>query len=417
MKRRAGQTRLEVKPDILFLSHCAPTLPDKGERIRAFHEVQYLAKRYRVHVAAFTQESRLLETTGPVKAICGSLHIELLKWKDRPGQGLQFLLGNSLTGSFYHHRSLRHYVQQLCREVNRLSATVAFSSVMAPYAPAGVPLLLDMVDVDSEKWADYARVRRPRWFFRMEARRMQEQERHYSGIAKSVILTTEQESALLRQIAPNCRVRAVENGVDFSYFDPFSACTLPELNGRRYIVMVGAMNYFPQLQMARSGSPRMSLRVYGQRYLDLEFFIVGHRPPAAVQRLGNLPGITVTGYVPDVRPYVAQALTAVVPLRIARGVQNKVLEALAMGKTVLASPEIARTFGKSLPEGLRICPTADEYHRYILEALSRGSAFDPSIRESARERFSWDHVFVGLDEELKLVLQSGVHSKGACKVP
>ena len=162
--------------------------------------------------------------------------------------------------------------------------------------------------------------------------------------------------------------------------------------------------------MAPSGSRKRCSPALREKTPGLEFFIVGHRPPTAVQRLGNLPGITVTGYVPDVRPYIVQSLTAVTPLRIARGVQNKVLEALALGKTVLASAEIAKTFGVFHPAGLRVCRTVDEYHQQIQEALSTCGAPDPAVRESAMGRFSWEHVFRGLDEELKLVLQSGVQA-------
>jgi sugar transferase (PEP-CTERM/EpsH1 system associated) len=394
-----------LKPDILYLSHCLPTIPDKGERIRAYHEVLYLSRRYRVHVAAFVRDVHAIDAVDTVRPLCGSFYFEKLRRFTLPYKGLRFLFGRSLINSFYRSESLRKYVEELSREV-RFSATIAFTAAMAPYAPAGVPLLVDMVDVDSEKWAEYAHRRSPRWFYGLEADRLRRHERAVSDQAESVILTTEQESARLRAIAPDCRVRAIGNGVDFEYFDPEKCPRLPDLAGRRYIVMVGAMNYFPNSDAAVWFAQEVFPRLRAQ-LPDVEFLIVGHKPPRSVRRLAAIPGVSVTGRVLDIRPYVGQALAAVTPLRIARGVQNKVLEALAMGKTVLASPQVARTFGAQRPPGLQVCETPDEYCRGVLAAVHHGLGHDPSIRAAARERFSWERNLAAFDEELRRVIGLG----------
>jgi glycosyltransferase involved in cell wall biosynthesis len=178
---------------------------------------------------------------------------------------------------------------------------------------------------------------------------------------------------------------------------------LPELANRKYIVMVGAMNYFPN----SDGAVWFAREVFPQirsAAPDVEFLIVGHSPLSSVQRLASLPGVTVTGYVPDVRPFIAQSITTVTPLRIARGVQNKVLEALGMGKTVLASAEIARTFGALLPDGLCVCGTPEEYTHEVVRRVSEPPGFDPAIREATRRRFSWEQKLEAFDEELRFTI-------------
>jgi glycosyltransferase involved in cell wall biosynthesis len=132
----------------------------------------------------------------------------------------------------------------------------------------------------------------------------------------------------------------------------------------------------------------------------LEFLIVGRDPARAVRRLERIPGVVVTGEVPDVRPYLAGARSMVAPLRIARGVQNKVLEALAMGKRVHASPAVASTFGEHLPEGIAVCHSEAEYIREYAVAASLPSC-DPTIRRAARLRFSWDLSLKELTQELE----------------
>jgi sugar transferase (PEP-CTERM/EpsH1 system associated) len=394
-----------LKSDILFLTHCAPTIPDKGERIRAYHEVRHLAKTHRVHVAGLAREERPFVAVPHILPDCASVYIELLRHRSPIYPLLRLAAGDSLTASFYRRRSLERYVRTLCREV-RFAATIAFTSAMAPYAPEGVPLLLDLVDVDSEKWSEYTRVRWPKTLFRIEAERLQREEIRWSRRAASIMLTTEQERALLDRIAPGLRSRAIENGVDFEYYNPERVPALPELAGRRYIVMVGSMGYYPN----DDGAVWFANEVFAplrEKLPELEFLVVGSSPPAAVRRLNRLPGVSVSGYVPDVRPYIAQALTTVAPLRIARGIQNKVLEALAMGKTVLASDEICRTFGPSQPLGVIRCGTGGDYQRLIVDSFSSASPSDPRIREAAAGRFSWARNLAAMDEELEFVISRG----------
>jgi sugar transferase (PEP-CTERM/EpsH1 system associated) len=350
-------------------------------------------------------DARALERVPDVRSECASFSTHLFSPKLQLGRaGFRYLEGSSLTEGFYQTPRVRDAVRFLHKEV-RLAATVVFSSVMAHYAPRDIPLLLDMVDVDSEKWFQYSQARRPNFFYRAEGRRLREVEQTFSRLAKCVILTTEQEASILRRYAPDSqKIRAIENGVDSGFFDPHRLPKDPELARRRYVVLVGAMDYYPNSEgaawFAREVFPRLR-----ERCKDIEFLIVGHQPQHFVQKLASTPGIAVTGYVPDVRPYIGFSLAVVAPLHIARGIQNKVLEALAMGKEVVASAELGRTFGESLPKGLTICGSVDDYVNTIVRIAGSGSREpDFEIRQDTIDRFSWDKKLACLDEELQAII-------------
>jgi sugar transferase (PEP-CTERM/EpsH1 system associated) len=279
---------------------------------------------------------------------------------------------------------MRH-VQMLGKTVGP-AATVAFSSAMTPYAPATIPLYTDMVDVDSEKWFDYGRVRFGGFLYRIEGSRLRQVERECTARARCTWITTRQERNILEGIAPGSTVRDIENGIDTEYFDPSLVRVPHELAGRQIALFVGAMDYYPNVDACC----RFALEILPElrkRAPRLEFFIVGRDPNRAVRRLGALPGVTVTGTVPDVRPYVAAARVSVASLRVARGMQNKVLEALSMGKRVLASPAVCATFGSNLPVGIFPCASSADY----ADALSSlpDNEWEPEIRRGVEQRFSW----------------------------
>src|SRR5581483_8066374 len=163
------------------------------------------------------------------------------------------------------------------------------------------------VDVDSEKWLQYSRERVPGFAYALEGRRLRRIEAAAAASASVAILATEAEAALLRSFAPAASVAAMENGVDFDFFDPSAAPPIPALEGRRALVFVGVMDYYPNA----AGAVRFAERVFPQlRAADpaLEFWIVGRNPSKAVARLASSPGIVVTGGVPDVRPYLRSAV-------------------------------------------------------------------------------------------------------------
>jgi glycosyltransferase involved in cell wall biosynthesis len=163
------------------------------------------------------------------------------------------------------------------------------------------------------------------------------------------------------------------------------------------------LDYYPNVD----GICRFATEVFPvlrRRNPNIELFVVGRNPTREVQRLAGRDGIIVIGAVDDVRPYLARAQAVVVPLRIARGVQNKVLEALAMGKPVLASEQACATFHPALPHGVVCCRSTEEYAA-VVEALPARSTPDPSIAASARTRFDWAASLRPLIDALHAIAQ------------
>ena len=380
--------------DILFLSHCVPNPPDKGEKIRAYHELLHLAGKHRVHLACLARNVREMRDAEALKGRCASVEAELFHPRLALAKAaLRFAAGACLTTSFYRSEALARRVAALAA-TTRFDAVVVYSAAMASYVPRGIPALLDLVDVDSEKWLAYARMRRGGFVYGMEGRRLRKLEGAFAEDAACCLLATGNELEVFRRFSADTRARAMENGVDFDYFDAARTPDEPSLAGRRFVVFVGAMKYYPNadaaLWFAEHALPELQRRVPG-----MEFLIVGRGPTAAVRALASKPGIQVTGAVPDVRPYLKASAAVVAPLRIARGVQNKVLEALAMGKTVLASRAVCQTL-EPVPRGLIECGSANDY----AAGMAHLAADAAGIRAGAQQRFCWNRNMETLTEEL-----------------
>jgi glycosyltransferase involved in cell wall biosynthesis len=304
------------------------------------------------------------------------------------------------------------YVRSIL-EKYRIGAVVLLSSATSAYAPATVPFLADWGDVDSEKRFQYARLRFPGLPHWLEGYRLRQVERHFALRSRRTFLTTNNELDLFRQIAPDTPLTLSGNGVDCEYFNPYSGIETPtDLRSRKYIIFVGVLNYFPNrdgiLWFAQQVFPELRRRDPG-----LELVLVGRNPTRDIMGLALQAGITVTGAVEDVRPYLAAARAVVVPLRIARGIQNKVLEALAMGKQVLASDAVCRTFPPDRPLGITQCSSLEDYLQAAAQ-LPRSPDPDRRIVDAARARFSWAVALEPLLTELdRLEVEISQAEKGA----
>ena len=243
----------------------------------------------------------------------------------------------------------------------------------------------------------------PGFLYALEGRRFRRQEIEDSKRVRRVLLSTAAEVELFRSFGGSASARCLSNGVDVDYFDPSRSEVLPELNGRRLVAFIGTMDYYPNIEAAIWFASEVFPELR-RRDPRMEFFVVGRNPSKAVVCLGEEPGVTVTGSVADVRPYIAASLAVVVPLRIARGIQNKVLEALSMGKAVLASDPICRTFGAPLPCGLIRCGSGREFIDAALAIPQQPGLSDPSIRAQAQQQFPWHRALDVLSEEVDALL-------------
>jgi polysaccharide biosynthesis protein PslH len=384
--------------EILFLSHCVPNPPNKGDKIRAHYELRRLAETCRVHLVCFARMPGDMEAADKLKQLCASVYCEPLASRLRLARSAAgFALGKCLTASYFSSRRMQQHVRQLA-VAKRLGATVVYCSSMLSYAPPAVPMVIDLVDVDSEKWFQYASLRWPSFPYSWEGRRLRSIEAEFAERAQCTFLSTAQETEVLKRFAPNARVKPLENGIDFEYFDPL--VVRPAQSGRDRVVFVGQMDYYPNSEAVCMFADEIYPQLR-RRWPSLEFIVVGRSPSVEVRRLAGRPGITVTGEVGDIRPYLAECRAVVAPIKIARGIQNKVLEALAMGRSVLASPAVCRTFGAELPDGVVRCDSAGDYEA-ALQTLAQLALGSEHIRNGARQRFSWNKNLDVLVEEVAL---------------
>jgi sugar transferase (PEP-CTERM/EpsH1 system associated) len=322
---------------ILYLCHRVPYPPDKGDKIRAFHQIKALARQHRVHL--LTLADGPLPDLGPLQALCERVEVFPL---ERAAAYLRAAAGafspRPLTLSFFHSAEMQARVRELAQS-ETFDGVVVYSSAMAPYAEpfAGVPAVLDLVDVDSAKWAQYSRFARRllRPVYALEARRLQAYEAALAERFDQIVLATDHELGLLKAFAPAARAVAIPNGVDLDYFQPLD---LPKAKVPT-LIFTGQMDYFANVDgivfFAREVFPRLR-----SRFPDLLLLIVGRSPAPAVRALSEIAGVQVIGAVADVRPFLARAWVFVAPLRIAQGVQNKVLEAMAMDLPVVCSQRV-----------------------------------------------------------------------------
>lgn len=385
--------------DLLYLAHCVPNPPNKGEKIRSYHQVHHLARHHNVHLVCFARQDSEIEEAHQLSGICSSVYarkVHGVKGLLRGACGLA--LGGCLNEAFYRSAAMKRYVQTLIAKYP-IDMTFAYSAVMHPYAPARIPVLLDMIDVDSEKWFDYSLTRKPNMLYRLEAKRLRAFERRCVEASAKTILTTAHEESVLRGFVPDASTGYMENGIDGGYFDGMARPIPGSDSNREFVAFVGSMDYHPNIEAALWFA-REVFPAIRQRRPNLEFFVIGRNPPASVLALHGKDGVVVTGGVPDIRPYLSAAQAIVTPLFLARGIQNKVLEALAMGRRVLASDLVCRTFGTDVPPGVIRCADAASFVEGVLRECAESREMNAGIREAACNRFSWSRNLDRLEDTM-----------------
>ncbi len=355
--------------NLLLLVHRLPYPPNKGDKVRSYHLLKHLAKKHRVFLGTFVDDPDDEAYVDIVRSFCQDLHVAHITPRIAKLRSLSALFSNQALGlQYYRDAGLQSWVDQTLA-TQKIDATVIFSSVMAQYFTPelddkSIPMLVDFVDVDSAKWTQYADNHRwpLSWLYRREGRQLLAYERAVAARAKHSFFVTENEVALFRAQAPEFadKVDTLSNGVDGEYFSPDPARVAPfkrdgSQPGEIPLVFTGAMDYWPNID-AVSWFANDIFPTLLKAWPQLRFYIVGRSPSAAVLALAS-ESIVVTGTVPDVRPYLQHASVVVAPLRVARGIQNKILEAMAMGRPVVASQSCAQAIDGQIGEDL--VPAAD----------------------------------------------------------
>ena len=385
---------------LLFLAHRIPFPPNKGDKIRSFHLLRHLSERYAIHLGAFVDDSEDWRYQDALKPYCASIKLLPLHPRRARLASLAGLLsGQALTLPYYRNRELRHWAEGLAAS-GKVTRGLAFSSAMAQFMPASLACrVLDMVDVDSDKWTQYAPTQRwpLSWVYAREGRKLAEWEARVAQDFDATLLVSKDEAALLQQRVPLGRhkIGAFENGVDAEYFSPARDYPDPYPSDVQGVVFTGAMDYWPNIDAVTWFADRIFPAVRAA-VPGAQFTIVGSRPAEAVLALARQPGVVVTGGVPDVRPWLFHAACAVAPLRIARGVQNKVLEAMAMARPVVASGQAAEGIRAEAGRDYILAKGEAEFAHAVVAQL-QCAAPNAQARDCILANYDWARNLAAID--------------------
>jgi sugar transferase (PEP-CTERM/EpsH1 system associated) len=393
--------------NILYLVHRMPYPPNKGDKVRSYHLLRHLQRQHRVFLGTFIDDPEDTPQVPALQALCPDLYIEKLNPRSTKMLSARGLLtGRSLSETYYRHAGMHRWVRQVHAE-HQIDATVVFSGVMAQYATPllpKVPMLVDFVDVDSVKWAQFAPEHRwpMSWLYRREGARLLDFERKVASQARQSFFVTPNETALFQSLVPELadRVQSISNGVNAEYFSPQLASVVPSpfAADEMAVVFTGAMDYWPNVDGVCWFVEQMLPELL-QRWPQLRFYIVGRNPTPQVKALAG-PQVVVTGTVPDVRGYLQHAAAVVAPLRVARGIQNKILEAMAMGKPVVTVPSCADAIGAGFEFGVVRAATAPEFVQaldLLLLSPEKTAELGQAARQYVVQHFSWEAHLSALD--------------------
>ncbi|MFO0972209.1 MAG: TIGR03087 family PEP-CTERM/XrtA system glycosyltransferase [Phycisphaerae bacterium] len=375
---------------ILFLAHRFPCPPDKGDRIRAYHFLRRLAERHRVWCVAFADEPVSAAALAHMREMCvDAVALPVGRWRARAGALRSFLSGGTATQGALRSELMMRLVQSWARE-HAIDTVVAYSSGMAPFALAvpNVRRVLDFCDVDSQKWAELAETARGprRWIWSSEARRLRAAELHWAEQADCTLIITPRERELIARYLEPHKLAVVGNGVNVPADVSPPAESLGPVAG-----FVGAMDYAPSVDgmcwfvrqvwpQVRRLAPRASL------------LIVGRRPARAVQALAGRDGVCVTGGVSDVGAFLRRIRVGVAPLRVARGLPNKVLEMMAFGRPVVATSGVSECIECGPAAGVFVADDAGQFAQTVASLLTDDERCARAARAAHRRalaRFDW----------------------------
>ena len=393
--------------NLLYLVHRMPYPPDKGDKVRSYHLLRHLAERHRVFLGTFADDPADLQHLNTLRQWCAGLHVAAMNPRTAKLKSLAGLAtGEPLSVRAWRDAGLRQWVRDIVAR-EHIDAGVVYSSAVAQYADelAGRPLVVDFVDVDSAKWSAYAE-RHPwplSWLYRREGRTLLAYERAVAKASRRSFFSTAQESALFLRHAPEAAAvcEAMTNGVDAEHFVPDPALPRPFAAGQRAIVFTGAMDYWPNVD-AVAWFAREMLPALRETRPDLHFWIVGRSPSPAVQALAG-DHVHVTGTVPDVRPYLQHAAVVVAPLRLARGIQNKVLEAMAMAQPVVAADSCVQVLQAEPGHDIVPATEAADYVRelgQLLDDPARARAMGQAARQRVLRHYAWGAHLQAIDRHL-----------------
>ncbi len=390
---------------LLYLVHRIPYPPNKGDKIRSFHWLKGLSEKYEIHLGTFIDDENDWQYVKQLDQYCKTVYIEKLEPPKAKIKSLKGgLTGEPLTIPYYASIKMQQWVNQTT-EKEDIKNILVFSSSMAQFVDkprfSNCHRVVDFVDMDSDKWMQYAEKKQwpMSWVYRREAKTLLDYEKRIAKkFDKSLFVSSKEADFFSEKLNDNSvQVDYVNNGVDTAYFHHDKGLSNPYDRQDKVIVFTGAMDYWANVDavtwFADEVFPEIKKQLPSSR-----FIIVGSKPTQEVLSLQTREGITVTGFVEDVRPYIQYADVAVAPMRIARGIQNKVLEAMSMSKVVIASDQGL--------EGINAQPGKDVIHattrqQWVDQTVHIIDQANKSMEKNARDcvlnHYSWHSNIIKLE--------------------
>lgn len=388
---------------ILFLTHRLPYSPNRGDRLRAYHILQWLWERATVELVSLVHDNEEEAHVDDVRVFVHRVTTLRVRAPRNYLRAISTLatdtpLTHTLLDAAGVESTLTEIVQARTPDV-----VFAFGSGMARFALAkplsAVPLILDLVDVDSQKWRDLAATARPplSWVYRREARTLRAFEAVAATTAIATLVVNEREAELARQLSPAARVHVIRNGVDVARFRPPA-----ESSNLARVVFCGVMNYPPN-DLGVRWFIKEVWPIIRMRRSDATLAIVGADPPRSLQALcARDHTIELTGRVPDVRPWLWQSAVGIAPLHVARGVQNKALEAIAAGLPIVITSAVAAGLPPAVAPSYSVADSAEAFARAVVDLLGLSPALRRAQAHAANlDDLAWAHTLAPLGALLR----------------
>lgn len=388
---------------ILYLCHRIPYPPNKGDKIRSFNEIKYLSKKYTIDLITLADDPRDLKYTKELKKICRQVQAFSLKTKTAKIKGLLSLVsGQSISQGYFYSEAFQNKFDQWTAKEN-YDSIICFSSPMAEYifksknCPGrdGQDFIMDFCDLDSDKWLQYSQSKKfpANLLFKTEASRLLKFEKKINQTFDQSIFVSDKEAELFSSYFPAAKnIRVIPNGVDHEFFNPASV-KLARPFPSPMIMFSGAMDYYANIDGVTWFAEKIFPEIK-KKIPKIKFYIVGSNPAPAVKALEKDPSIIVTGFVKDIREYYKAADLCVIPLRIARGVQNKVLEALSMEKSVISTSPAVQGIRSDVRNVLKVEDDPVEFAKKIVNLLlnSKESVEGEKVaRQFVIRHYDWEN--------------------------
>lgn len=406
---------------ILYIAHRIPYPPNKGDKIRSFHEIKYLSEFHEIHLAALVDNPDDYQYEKDLQKYCAKICLASIHpGTDRIKSLLSPICGKPLSVGYFYSGTLQKKIKQWLSQYS-YGAVICFSSPVAEYlfaSPAWKSwfpdgrrktkkhrpeLIMDFCDLDSDKWRQYSdKTLFPfSLLYRLEYKFLLAYEKKINRIFDRSVFISRQEAELFYTLYPKARsVCIIPNGVDHDYFSFRNPdLPVPEKKGP-ILLFTGAMDYYANADGVCWFCEEI-FPLIRMRYSNARFYIVGSKPHPKVRELGKNPHVHVTGFVEDIRPYYEMADISVIPLRIARGVQNKVLEAMSMGKAIVTTPTAVQGISFDCSNAVQVAGTPSDFAESVLFFLENETIrqkYGNNARGFVKKYYDWQQNMQHLEE-------------------